>query len=74
METQKRTQCQMVLDYINSFGSITTMDAFNDLGVTRLASRICDLNHAGYRFKKTTETRKNRFEKTVSYTRYALEG
>lgn len=32
------SQKQMVLDYIREFGSITPLDAFKDLGVTRLAA------------------------------------
>jgi hypothetical protein len=30
------------------FGSISTIEAFNDLGVARLASRIHDLKGQGY--------------------------
>lgn len=34
----KKTQADRVLDYIKQFGSITTLEAFRDLGVTRLSS------------------------------------
>lgn len=37
------TQKDMVLDYIRDFGSITPMDAFRDLGITRLAAVVCRL-------------------------------
>ena len=39
----KATQCQRIIDYMRRFGSISTLDAFNDLGVARLASMIHDL-------------------------------
>lgn len=66
----KQTQNQRVVDYINRFGSITTLEAFNDLGVTRLASRICDLTKQGYEFDKQFESAKNRYGDSVSYVRY----
>ena len=34
----KRTQADRVLEYIQKFGSITTLQAFRDLGVTRLSA------------------------------------
>lgn len=46
----KKTQCERILEYITEFGSITTLEAFKDLGCTRLASRICDLKRKGYAF------------------------
>lgn len=45
-------QKQMVLDYIREFGSITPVDAFKDLGVTRLAAVVFALREMG-----TTSTR-----------------
>ena len=65
------TQCEMIMRYIDTFGSITTMEAFADLGITRLASRISDLTNRGIEFDRQMETRKNRFGKKVSYMRYS---
>lgn len=36
-------QCDKIIRYIKDFGSITTMQAFQDLGITRLSGRIYDL-------------------------------
>lgn len=69
----KKTQCEKIINYINEFGSITTLEAFVDLGCTRLASRICDLKEQGYVFEKKYETGKNRFGENVSYIRYRLK-
>lgn len=67
------TQCDMVLEYMERFGSISPMDAFRDLSITRLAARISDLNRRGVKIKKTVETAQNRFGRTIHYTRYGLE-
>lgn len=37
------TQEQQVYDYIKNHGSITTMDAFMDLRITRLSAQIFNL-------------------------------
>ena len=70
---ERMTQCDRIVDYINRFGSITSKDAFNDLGIVRLASRICDLTKQGYEFDKEFESSKNRFGETTSYIRYKFK-
>ena len=39
----KITQRELIVEYINEFGSITPLEAIRDLGVYRLASRISDM-------------------------------
>ena len=67
-----KTQCERILEYIDRFGSITTLEAFNDLGIARLASRVTDLKKQGVKFDKKMETRKNRYGQNVSYMRYSV--
>ena len=38
------TQNQRILKYMEDFGSISTLEAFKELGVTRLASRIHEIS------------------------------
>jgi hypothetical protein len=57
----KATQCQKVLAYMRAFGSITQMDALQDLGCMRLASRISDLRYQGYPIGRRMKTAKNRY-------------
>ena len=64
------TQEQRIVRYINQFGSISTFEAFTELGITRLASRIFDLTQEGYAFDRESVTDKNRFGEPVRYTRY----
>ena len=43
----KPTQCQLILEYMKKYGSITPLEALNDIGCMRLASRITDLRAQG---------------------------
>lgn len=70
MPKSKPTQSERVLQYIATFGSITQLDALQDLGVMRLASRISDLRKQGYHIVSSTEKVKNRFEETCCIKRY----
>lgn len=67
------TQCERVLRHLQDCGSITTYEAFTEYGITRLASRICDLKKDGYRIGKAFVTAKNRYGEPVSFCRYSLE-
>ena len=69
---KKPTQRDRVLSYIQEFGSITRRESFVDLGVVELSSRIGELESMGYQFDRKTETSKNRYGDSVSYTRYSL--
>lgn len=44
----KSTQCDKVLEYMKTFGSITQLQALSDIGCMRLASRISDLRYQGH--------------------------
>ena len=69
----KTTQCERILQYMKEFGSISTLEAFGDLGVTRLASRINDLKKMGYSITSTTASGKNRFGESTHFSVYRLE-
>ena len=64
------TQCERILKYMDDFGSISTMQAFNDLGVTRLASRIHDLRRMGIVIESETKYGKNRYGERIHYSVY----
>ena len=55
MERSKKSQCMQVLRYIEQFGSITSLEAFEDLKILRLSARIKDLKDLGYPIKTSTE-------------------
>lgn len=66
------TQRQAILFYIKEFGSITPMQAFRDLGITKLATRISEMRKDGMSFKIEMVHDKNRYGKAVSYAKYSL--
>ena len=68
----KVTQRDRVLKYIQDFGSISSFQAYQDLGVTQLATRIFELKERGYHFKKTTIQTKNRYGDATHYVEYRL--
>ena len=68
----KLTQCQRIVDYMRQFGSISTLEAFNDLGVARLASRIHDLRRQGFVIESEIKSAKNRFGENTSFKVYRL--
>ncbi len=69
----KMTQKERIINYIKQFGSITSLDAYKDLGITQLGARIDQLKKDGYRFKTEWESGKNRFGEKTDYKRYYLE-
>lgn len=66
------TQHELILKYIADFGSITPMEAFSDLGVTKLSTRISEMRKKGTEFKIETIKGKNRYGKPTRYARYSL--
>lgn len=74
MDNNKRqTQCERIIKYFEDFGTITTLDAFLDLGVCRLASRICELRKQGYAIKDKQECVLNRYGEKCYIKRYYIE-
>lgn len=68
----KPTQCERIVAYMRKFGSISTLQAFVDLGVARLASRIHDLKTQGYNISGITIEGKNRLGEKTHYKVYRL--
>lgn len=66
-------QEQKIIDYVERFGSITTLDAFRDLAITRLSARIFNIKNMGYKVSRIREISKNRFGEDVNYSRYFIE-
>ena len=68
----KRNQNERVLEYLKVHGSITPLEALNELGVMRLGARIWELRNEGHAITRVLETGMNRNGETVRYARYAL--
>ena len=68
----KKTQKERILDYMKEFGSITSLEAYSELGITQLGARLDQLKREGYMFSTELEKGKNRFGEKVNYKRYRL--
>lgn len=62
-----KTQCEMALEYVQKFDSITPLEALTAFGCLRLSARIADLRADGHNI--TTEIHKGR----KNYAIYRLE-
>lgn len=68
------TQNEMILAYLNEFGSITVYESYAELFVTRLPARIYDLKKKyDCKFDEEWITKKNRYGKTCSFKKYILK-
>ena len=67
------TQNQRILGYLDRYGSITQLDALNDIGVMRLASRVSDLRRRGYPIVSEMVEVKNRYGEKCRIKRYSME-
>lgn len=66
------TQHTLIIDYMREHGSISTYEAFIELGITKLTTRISELRKAGFKIRGVTVSELNRFGKPVTYNRYYL--
>lgn len=73
-EVADMTQCETILRHMEDFGSITSLEAMQEYGIMRLASRITDLKKAGIPIRREMISRKNRYGETVTFARYSLSG
>ena len=69
----KLTQHEMILDYLDDNGTITPMEAFYQLGITKLATRISEMRKNGIEFDIRTVESKNRYGNAVRCAQYALK-
>lgn len=68
----KITQRDRILQYIRQFGSISSWEAYKELGVTQLGARIDQLKKEGYVLRTEWESSTNRFGDKTEYKRYYL--
>lgn len=68
----KTTQKDRIINYIREFGSISSWEAYSDLGITQLGARIDQLKKEGFEFRTEWESNTNRFGEKTEYKRYYL--
>lgn len=72
MAKKRLTQREMVLQYIRDFGSITSWEAYSELGITQLATRVYELKKLGYKFDTKRVNTTNRYGNYTHYDEYRL--
>ena len=67
-----RGQRQAILKHLITFGDITSMEAFQDYGVTRLAVIIHDFRNMGMNIMTVEESGTTRYGTACKYARYVM--
>jgi len=71
---KRLTQYDRVLMYLQKNKTITSLQAIDLFGATRLSAIIYDLRHDGYDIATETETGLNRFGEKTHFAKYILKG
>lgn len=66
------TQSQRILRHLEDYGSITQMDAMQDYGIMRLASRVDELRKAGHPIITERVEGFNRYGEKCHWARYRM--
>jgi hypothetical protein len=61
-----------VLKHLQTYGTITSMEAINLFGATRLSAIIFNLRKKGYNIISVDKITKDRYGHTVPYSEYTL--
>lgn len=70
-QVEKLTDQQLeILFYIFDFGSISPMEAFSKLNITKLSTRISEMKAIGIEFNQAFDSYTNRMGKTKRFMRY----
>ena len=67
-----KTQLDALLNYFIHNGGLTSFEAYERFGCTRLAARVLELTRKGYAFKKEPVSVTTRYGAKVTVTRYTL--
>lgn len=71
--SKKMNKTQMVLEHLKTFGTITSLEAIEKYGATRLSSIIYNLRKRGYKITTIDMPFKDRFGDKSNYGKYVLE-
>jgi len=68
----RKTQAQAVLEWLETGAGIPSMEAFKQLGATRLSAIIFNLKRKGYNIETVTCEGTDRFGNPMRFARYYL--
>lgn len=66
------TQNERILRHLRDYGSITQLEAMQEYGIMRLASRISDLRRMGYKIEREMIARNNRYGEATRFASYRI--
>ena len=66
-------QTEKIARHLETYGSITSLEAMQEYGIMRLASRVSDSKKAGVAIRVKIKKKKNRFGENTSYAKYWLD-
>lgn len=69
---QYNTQREAVLDHLNRYGSITSLEAIKLYGATRLSGLIYSLRHQGYGIKTEIIRVDTKYGRKANIAKYIL--
>ena len=67
-----KKQVDVIYEHLKTYGSITTWEAIQQYGVTRLSAVIYILKKEGYKIIDEWEIGMNRFDRPVKWKKYIL--
>lgn len=67
---RKTNQLELIKRHLDKKGHITSWEAIERYGCTRLSAKIYDLRNSGTLIKTESVTTKNRYGQTVTYAKY----
>lgn len=67
-----KSQMELILEYMRRYGKISTFEAFEHIGCTRLPARISDLKEQNHIILTTRKKKIGRLGNVVSYCEYTL--
>lgn len=68
----KNSQAIRLLEHLKAGGTVTSLQAYNDHGITQLATRITDIEEMGYVINRTWIKVYNRFGEECRVKEYSL--
>lgn len=68
--TEETNQRQAVFDYLREHGSITSKEAFELFGATRLSAIVCDWRKRGINIQTLMIDGKTRYGSSCKYAKY----
>ena len=63
-----------LLSHFEKVGTITSMEAFKQYGITRLSARIKELRDKGYNIRTVMMEGRTRYDEPCRYAKYVYEG